>query len=73
MQSRQDSVGDAAFGYLNVFSSRVNVRLFRGATPPDPARLLQCTGEFMRPVKLRPGTATDAASLGRLYRNRPGQ
>ena len=32
----------------------------------DPARLLQGTGKFMRHVKLRPGTATNAATLSRL-------
>jgi hypothetical protein len=38
---------------------------FHGALP-DPARLLQGTGKFMRHVKLRPETATDAASLSKL-------
>jgi hypothetical protein len=33
---------------------------------PDPARLLQGTGKFMRHVKLRPGTATNAAAPSRL-------
>jgi hypothetical protein len=59
-------LGDAPFGYVNVFASHVNVGFFRGAELPDPARLLQGTGKFMRHVKLRPGTATDAASLSRL-------
>jgi hypothetical protein len=59
-------LGDAPFGYVNVFTSHVNVGLFYGATLPDPARLLQGTGKFMRHVKLRPGTATNAASLSRL-------
>ena len=59
-------LGDAPFGYVNVFSSHVNVGFFHGAALPDPARLLQGTGTFMRHVKLRPGTATDAASLRRL-------
>ena len=39
---------------------------FHGAALPDPVRLLQGTGEFIRHVKLRPGTAADAASLSRL-------
>jgi hypothetical protein len=56
-------LGDAAFGYVNVFTSHVNVGFFQGAVLPDPARLLQGTGKFMRHVKLRPGTVTDAASL----------
>jgi hypothetical protein len=38
---------------------------FTGALP-DPARLLQGTGKFMRHVKLRPGTAMNAAALSRL-------
>jgi hypothetical protein len=56
-------LGDAAFGYVNVFSSHVNVGFFQGAALPDPSCLLQGTGKFMRHVKLRPGTATNAASL----------
>jgi hypothetical protein len=59
-------LGDAPFGYVNVFSSHVNVGFFQGATLPDPARLLQGTGQSMRHVKLRPGTAIDAVSLSRL-------
>jgi hypothetical protein len=59
-------LGDAPFGYVNVFTSHVNVGFFQGVTLPDPARLLQGAGKFMRHVKLRPGTATDAASLSRL-------
>ena len=59
-------LGDAPFGYVNVFTSHVNVGFFHGAALPDPARLLQGAGKFMRHVKLRPGTATDAASLNRL-------
>ena len=59
-------LGDAPFGYVNVFTSHVNVGFFQGAALPDPARLLQGAGKFMRHVKLRPGTATDAASLRRL-------
>ena len=59
-------LGDAPFGYVNVFTSHVNVGFFHGAALRDPARLLQGSGKFMRHVKLRPGTATDAASLKRL-------
>ena len=59
-------LGDVPFGYVNVFASHVNVGFFQGAMLPDPARLLQGDGKFMRHVKLRPGTATDAASLRRL-------
>jgi hypothetical protein len=59
-------LGDAPFGYVNVFTAHVNVGFFHGAALPDPARLLQGAGRFMRHVKLRPGAAVDAASLTRL-------
>jgi hypothetical protein len=59
-------LGDAPFGYVNVFSSHVNVGFFHGAALADPARLLEGTGKFMRHVKLKPGAATDVASLSRL-------
>ena len=59
-------LGDAAFGYVNAFTSHVNVGFFHGAALADPARLLQGTGKFMRHVKLKPGTPTDAAALSRL-------
>src|ERR1700723_990825 len=56
-------LGDAPFGYVNVFTSHVNVGFFHGASLPDPNCLLQGTGKSMRHVKLRPGTATNAAAL----------
>ena len=56
-------LGDVPFGYVNVFTSHVNVGFFRGAELPDPARLLQGAGKYMRHVKLKPGTATNAAAL----------
>jgi hypothetical protein len=59
-------LGDAPFGYVNVFTSHVNVGFFQGAALRDRARLLQGNGKFMRHVKLRPGTATNAAELTRL-------
>jgi hypothetical protein len=59
-------LGDAAFAYVNVFTSHVNVGFFQGASLPDPARLLQGAGKFMRHVKLKPGTAANAAALRRL-------
>ena len=59
-------LGDAPFGYVNVFTSHVNVGFFQGASLPDPARLLQGSGKRMRHVKLRPGTAINAADLNRL-------
>ena len=59
-------LGDAPFGYVNVFKSHVNVGFFQGATLPDPAHLLEGAGKCMRHVKLRPGTAANAAALSRL-------
>jgi hypothetical protein len=59
-------LGDAPFAYVNAFTSHVNVGFFHGASLPDPARLLQGNGKFMRHVKLIPGIAIDAASLRRL-------
>ena len=59
-------LGDAPFGYVNVFTSHVNVGFFQGAALPDPARLLGGTGKFMRHVKLRPETATNADALSAL-------
>jgi hypothetical protein len=59
-------LGDVPFGYVNVFTSHVDVGFFHGAALRDPARLLQGAGKFMRHVKLRPGTATNAAELGSL-------
>jgi hypothetical protein len=59
-------LGDVPFGYVNVFTSHVNVGFFQGASLPDPAGLLQGAGNRMRHVKLRPGTTTNAAALGKL-------
>lgn len=59
-------LGDAPFGYVNIFTAHVNVGFFHGAALPDPARLLQGAGRFMRHVKLKPGMAADAAALRRL-------
>jgi hypothetical protein len=59
-------LGDAAFAYVNVFTAHVNVGFFQGAALPDPARLLEGAGKFMRHVKLRPGTPTNAAALNKL-------
>ena len=56
-------LGDAAFAYVNVFTAHVNLGFFQGAALPDPARLLQGSGKFMRHVKLRPGAPIDQAAL----------
>lgn len=59
-------VGDAAFCYVNAFTSHVNVGFFRGAELPDPAGLLEGTGKLMRHVKLRPDRYIDADALAAL-------
>src|SRR5581483_7675617 len=59
-------LGDAPFGYVNIFRSHVNVGFFQGAALPDPARLLQGSGKFMRHVKVRPGSPTNTAALSKL-------
>lgn len=59
-------LGDAPFAYVNVFTAHASVGFFRGAWLPDPSRLLQGSGKSMRHVKLKPGTAVNAAALHRL-------
>jgi hypothetical protein len=59
-------LGDAPFGYVDVFTAHVNVGFFHGAALADPARLLQGNGKYMRHVKLRPGAPANAAALHRL-------
>jgi hypothetical protein len=59
-------VGDAAFGYVNVFRAHVGVGFFLGAEIADPAGLLEGSGRFMRHVKLGPGRDVDARALERL-------
>jgi hypothetical protein len=59
-------IADAAFAYVNAFTSHVNVGFFRGAEIADPEGLLEGTGRFMRHVKLRPGRAVDATALTNL-------
>ena len=54
---------DAAFGYVNVFTSHVNVGFFKGAELPDPAGLLQGSGKSMRHVKLKAGEPVDENAL----------
>lgn len=56
-------LGDVPFGYVNVFTSHVNVGFFQGASLPDPARLLQGAGKCMRHVKLKPEATTNTAAL----------
>jgi hypothetical protein len=59
-------VEDAPFGYVNSFSSHVNVGFFNGAALEDPAGLLEGSGKYMRHVKLKPGRKFNAAALRQL-------
>jgi len=59
-------LGDFPFAYVNVFTAHVNVGFYQGAALPDPDRLLQGAGKFMRHVKLRPGMPANAAAISRL-------
>ena len=56
-------VDNAAFAYVNVFRSHVNVGFFHGADLPDPVGLLEGTGRRMRHVKLRPEASSDHRAL----------
>lgn len=59
-------VGEAAFCYVNAFTTHVNVGFFLGAYLPDPNGLLEGTGKFMRHVKLRPEEEVDISALEKL-------
>jgi len=59
-------VTDAAFAYVNAFTSHVNVGFFRGAELADPDGLLEGTGKVMRHVKLSPERDVDASALAKL-------
>jgi hypothetical protein len=59
-------VGEAAFGYVNAFTSHVNVGFFRGFELDDPSGLLEGTGRFMRHVKIRQEFDVDHEALTKL-------
>lgn len=59
-------VADAAFGYVNAFTSHVNVGFFRGAELDDPSSILEGSGKYMRHVKIRPGEPLNEDALHRL-------
>jgi hypothetical protein len=62
-------VEDAAFGYVNAFTAHANIGFFHGASLPDPSRLLQGDGRFMRHVKAMPGSLPERAALEALIRS----
>jgi hypothetical protein len=59
-------VGQIAFGYVNAFTSHVNVGFFQGTELPDPNHLLEGTGKFMRHVKISSGEGVDEEALTKL-------
>lgn len=59
-------VGEIAFGYVNVFTSHVNVGFFQGADLDDPADLLVGEGRRMRHIKLRPDDEPDVTTISNL-------
>jgi hypothetical protein len=59
-------VGNLAFGYVNAFKDHVNVGFFLGAILPDPSKLLEGDGRFMRHVKVRASAPVDEAALREL-------
>jgi hypothetical protein len=59
-------VGDAPFGYVNVFKAHVNVGFSLGAELNDPTGLLEGTGRRMRHVKVKPGVDVNVAALSAL-------
>jgi hypothetical protein len=59
-------LGDAPFGYVNVFKAHVNVGFFHGAELKDPSRLLEGTGKRMRHVKVKPGADVHSKALSAL-------
>jgi hypothetical protein len=59
-------VVDAAFAYVNAFTSHVNVGFFHGAELADPEGLLEGDGKYMRHVKVRPDGELEVRALIRL-------
>jgi hypothetical protein len=59
-------VDSLALGYVNAFSEHVNVGFFFGSVLPDPSRLLEGSGRFMRHVKVRSHTFSHEADLRKL-------
>ncbi|MBN9319920.1 MAG: DUF1801 domain-containing protein [Caulobacterales bacterium] len=58
--------GDAAFAYVDAFSTHAAVGFYQGASLDDPSGLLKGGGRRMRHVKLRWGESVDEAALGAL-------
>jgi hypothetical protein len=59
-------LGDAPFAYVNVFAAHMNVGFFHGNALPDPGRLLQGSGKFMRHIKLKASASANPAAVEKL-------
>ena len=62
-------VDGAAFGYVNVYKSHLNIGFFMGAFISDPHSLLEGSGKRMRHVKLRPENDIDSGAMSELIGN----
>ena len=62
-------VNKAAFGYVNVFKTHVNVGFFTGALLEDPDRILEGTGKRMRHVKVYPDRPCNEQAIKTLIQN----
>ena len=59
-------IDEAAFGYVNVFKSHVNVGFYMGALLADPKKILEGSGRRMRHVKIRPDHNPNTEALAKL-------
>ena len=62
-------VGDAAFAYVNAFSSHASIGFYNGAALSNPAGLPQGSGKRMRHFKLKPSEGIDEDALSILIAN----
>ena len=62
-------VGDAAFAYVNAFSSHASIGIYNGSELSDPAGLLQGSGKRMRHIKLKLSEGIDEDALSILIAN----
>lgn len=61
-------VSNVALGYVNAFTTHVNVGFYFGSVLPAPTGLLEGTGRFMRHVKVVPGRFVADEALRALVR-----
>jgi len=62
-------INGAAFAYVDVFKSHVNIGFFTGAFLSDPHKLLEGSGKRMRHIKLGPGVEIDSQAITELIIN----